>query len=186
MYIKNLIELDVEHKLFYFETEKRENIQKGLYGISDSFLHFWYKFIYPNLSEADWLSPTDFYASYIEPGLYEYLKMTYVRVCREFLDLRNQYKKLPFEYTTIGSLYGKEGFIPLIAKSEEGEILVGNCKWSMEPMNEQEFEELISTMEQMGQEADYYFLFSREGFTRQLSVMADGLTNVTLVDLDSL
>lgn len=186
VYIKNLIELDVAHKIFSFEIEKRENIQKGLYGISDSFLHFWYKFIYPNLSEADWLSPTDFYASYIEPGLYEYLKMTYVRVCREFLDLMNQYKKLPFEYTTIGSLYGKEGFIPLIAKSEEGEILVGNCKWSREPMNEQEFEELISTMEQMGQEADYYFLFSREGFTRQLSVMADGLTNVTLVDLDSL
>lgn len=186
VYIKNLIELDVAHKIFSFEIEKRENIQKGLYGISDSFLHFWYKFIYPNLSEADWLSPTDFYASYIEPGLYEYLKMTYVRVCREFLDLMNQYKKLPFEYTTIGSLYGKEGFIPLIAKSEEGEILVGNCKWSREPMNEQEFEELISTMEQMGQEADYYFLFSREGFTRQLSVMAEGLTNVTLVDLDSL
>lgn len=186
VYIKNLIELDVAHKIFSFEIDKRENIQKGLYGICDSFLHFWYKFIYPNLSEADWLSPEEFYASYIEPGLYEYLKMTYVRVCREFLNLMNQYKKLPFEYTTIGSLYGKEGFIPLIAKSEEGEILVGNCKWSREPMNEQEFEELISTMEQMGQEADYYFLFSREGFTRQLSVMADGLTNVTLVDLDSL
>lgn len=186
VYIKNLIELDVAHKIFSFEIDKRENIQKGLYGICDSFLHFWYKFIYPNLSEADWLSPEEFYASYIEPGLYEYLKMTYVRVCREFLNLMNQYKKLPFEYTTIGSLYGKEGFIPLIAKSEEGEILVGNCKWSREPMNEEEFEELISTMEQMGQEADCYFLFSREGFTRQLSVMAEGLTNVTLVDLDSL
>ena len=90
------------------------------------------------------------------------------------------------EYTTIGSLYGKEGFIPLIARSDEGELLIGTCKWSHEPMNENEFEELISTMEQTGKEADYYFLFSKEGFTSPLSVMTENLDNVTSVDLESL
>lgn len=186
VYIKNLIELDVAHKIFSFEIDKKENIQKGLYGISDNLVHFWYKFIYPNLSQADWESPEEFYKDYIEPGLDDYLRLSYIRVCREFLDLMNQYKKLPFEYTNIGSLYGKEGFIPLIAKSEAGELLVGGCKWSLEPMNENEFNDLLMIMQKAGQEADYYFLFSKGGFTRPLSVMAEGLTNVTLVDIESL
>ncbi len=186
VYIKNLIQLDVAHKIFSFEVEKLENIQKGLYGISDSFLHFWYKFIFPNLSAAQWMDSEKFYGQYISPGIDEYMRLSFVRVCREFLDLMNQYKKLPMEYTTVGSFYGKEGFIPLIARSDEGQIIIGNCKWSQDPMTEDEFDDLIQCMEQTGWEADYYFLFSKEGFTHQLSVMTEGLENVTMVDLDSL
>ncbi|MBP3702449.1 MAG: hypothetical protein J6I65_01560, partial [Lachnospiraceae bacterium] len=65
-------------------------------------------------------------------------------------------------------------------------LLVGGCKWSLEPMNENEFNDLLTIMQKTGQEADYYFLFSKGGFTRPLSVMAEGLTNVTLVDIESL
>ena len=37
VYIKNLMQLDVAAKIFSYEPEKKDNIQKGLYGITDSF-----------------------------------------------------------------------------------------------------------------------------------------------------
>ena len=186
VYIKNLIQLDVAHKIFSFETDQRENIQKGLYGISDPLLYFWYKFMQPNLSSLAWEDADAFYDSVIEPGLDGYMWLSYIRVCREFLELMNQFGKLPIQIHTMGSLYGKEGFIPLIGQSQEGELLVGTCKWSNEPMTVTEFEELLGTMEQTGKEADYYFLFSKEGFAQELSTMTQGIDNVSLIDLESL
>lgn len=38
VYIKNLMQIDVATKIFSYEPEKRATIQKGLYGITDSFL----------------------------------------------------------------------------------------------------------------------------------------------------
>lgn len=186
VYINNLIQLDVASKIFSFETEKRENTQKGLYGITDSFLHFWYKFMFPNLSQLHWEEQEGFYKQFIEQGLDEYMRLSFIKVCKEFLELMNQYKRLPISYKTIGSLYGKEGFIPLIARGQKGELLVGNCKWSMEPMHREEFLELIGLMEQTGRDADYYYLFSKAGFTDELAAITEGLENVTLIDLDSL
>lgn len=186
VYIKNLIQLDVACKIFSFEIEKKENIQKGLYGISDNFIHFYYKYVFPHLSDANWMEAEHFYFQYIEPTLDEYLGLAYIRVCKEFLELMNHLGKLPVHFDTFGSLYAKNAFIPLISESEDGKLLVGACKWDQVPMDEEEFMELVEGMEKIQKGADYYYLFSKEGFTDNLSVMTEKLDNVTLVDLESL
>ncbi|MCH5266392.1 MAG: ATP-binding protein [Lachnospiraceae bacterium] len=186
VYIKNLMQLDVAAKLFSYEPEKRDTIQKGLYGITDSFLQFWYKLIYPNLSELSMLSPEEFYARYIKDHLDEVVEKAYIKVCREFLELMNQYNRLPAKFGSFGSLYGKSGFVPLIARSEAGELLVGGCKWSKKPMNVQDFEKFLKDVEQAGREADYYYLFSREGFTTDLMTMVNNIDNIQCIDLEEM
>lgn len=186
VYIKNLIQLDVAEKYFSYEPEKRDSARKGLYGISDRFLHFWYKFVFPNLSVLEFGEAEDFYETCIREQLPDFVEMTFVGVCREYLVLMNQYGKLPGKFATPQTFYGKEGMIPLIADGEGKRLLVGLCKWSVEPMKNSEFEHLLRLTEQTGQEADYYYLFSREGFTTELSVMAKGMENIQLIDLESL
>lgn len=186
VYIKNLIELGVAAKIFSYEPEKRANIQKGLYGITDSFLQFWYKLVYPNLSELSMLEPEEFYAKYIRNPLNEVIEKAYIKVCREFMELMNQYDRLPVKFGNFGSLYGKAGYIPLIANSRDGELLVGSCKWSNKPMGMQDFEKLLEDAAQIGKEADYYYLFSREGFTTELAAMAKNMDNIQCIDLEAM
>ncbi len=186
VYINNLIQLDVAGKIFSFEPDKKDRIKKGLYGITDSFLHFWYKFMYPNLSQLEWEDENVFFTKYIEPGLDNYIRYSFIEVCKEYLTLMNHYKRLPFTCHTMGSLYGKNGFIPIVIKGEKGELLIGMCKWGQGPMNGDDFEGLLSSTSQVGGEVDYYYLFAREGFSDELTALTKGLENVTLIDLNSL
>lgn len=186
VYIKNLMQIDVATKIFSYEPEKKATIQKGLYGITDSFLHFWYKLIYPKMSEFSIMEPSEFYDKFLKNHLDELAQKSYIKVCQEFMELMNQFNRLPKKFGNFGSLYGKSGFIPLIANTEEGEILIGNCKWSSKPMDMKEFEQLLQRIEQTGKEADYYYLFSKEGFTTELSIMAKNMDNIQCIDLEAM
>lgn len=186
VYIKNLIQIDVAEKYFSYEPKKKDRAMKGLYGISDRFLHFWYKFVFPNLPELEFGEAESFYESYIRNELFGFVEQTFGQVCREFLILMNRYNKLPAAFQNPQIFYGKEGMIPLVAEGEKGELLVGTCKWSTEPMDGREFEKLLKLTEQTGQEADYYYLFSREGFTNEFLQSARGMDQIELVDLDRL
>ena len=186
VYIKNLMQLDVATKIFSYEPEKKATVQKGLYGIADSFLHFWYKLIYPHMSELSIMEPGEFYDSFLKNHLDELAEKAYIKVCKEFMELMNQFNHLPAKFGNFGSLYGKAGFIPLIANTEDGELLVGNCKWASKPMDTNEFAELLEKIEQTGREADYYYLFSKEGFTAEMAAMAQNMDNIQCIDLQAM
>lgn len=186
VYIKNLMQIDVATKIFSYEPEKKATVQKGLYGITDSFIHFWYKLIYPKMSELSLMEPGDFYDKYLKNHLDELAERTYIKVCQEFMELMNQFHHLPATFGNFGSLYGKEGFVPLIANTEDGQMLVGNCKWASKPMDIKEFNDLLKKIEQTGKEADYYYLFSKEGFTSELAVMAQNMDNIQCIDLEAM
>lgn len=186
VYIRNLIQIDVAEKYFSFEPKKHDRAMKGLYGISDCFIHFWYKFIFPNLTSLNFEEPEVFYDRYIKDELPMFIEKTYENVCREFLVLMNEFNKLPVRIEQPEVFYGKDGRIPVIAHGDQNRLLVGQCKWSIEPMGREEFQNLITLTEQTGQDADCYYLFSKGGFTNELEVMASGMDNIELVDLESL
>ena len=175
VYIKNLIQIGVAEKYFSYEPKQKDRALKGLY-----------KFVFPNSSDLVFLSAEQFYENYIRNELSSYVEQAYIRVCREFLILMNQYGKLPDRFSVPQTFFGKEGMIPVVADGEKDKLLIGACKWSMEPMGSADFEELLRVSEQLGQEADYYYLFSKAGFVNELSVMASGMDNIELIDLDSL
>ena len=186
VYIKNLMQLDVATKIFSFEPDKIDAVQKGLYGITDSILEFYFKLIYPNLSDLEILEPDEFYNKHIKDEFNNVMERSYIKVCREFMDLMSKYGKLPAKFGNFASLYGKTGFIPLVSRSEDGKIAVGSCKWAQKPMTMKDFEALLDNTSQLGREADYYYLFSKEGFTADLSAMAENMDNINCIDLDDL
>ena len=53
-------------KVVSFETGGWENAKKGVYQIKDTFVNFWFKFVYPNISNLYMLSTEEFYDTYIE------------------------------------------------------------------------------------------------------------------------
>lgn len=183
VYIKNLIQIDVAAKIFSYEPADKASAQKGLYEITDSYLQFYYKLIYPHLSELHMMQPEDFYSVYLKNKLDDVVGKAYIKVCREFLELMNRFGRLPDKFGHFGSFYGKNGFIPLIAESEKGGILAGTCQWSTKPMGMQELEQLLENMKQTGREADYYYLFSRRGFTAELDARVQNMNHVFCIDI---
>lgn len=186
VYIKNLIQLDVATKLFSYEPEKKNSVQKGLYCITDSFIEFWYKLIYPNLSELSMMEPESFYNVYIKKQLRQVEERAYVKVCREFMELMNRYKRLPVSFGSFSSLYGKNGYVPIIAKGEDGRVLVGSCLWTEKPMGMPDFEQLLHNLDELGMEADFYYLFSKSGFTTELAAMSHNMDNIQCIDLEQM
>ena len=51
-------------------------------------------------------------------------------------------------------------------------------------MNVREFESLLRDITQIGKDADYYYLFSKEGFTPELAKMAEGMKNINCIGLE--
>lgn len=186
VYMKNLAAFDMIEKVVSFETGGWENSKKGIYRIKDNFVHFWYHFIYPNLSDLYLMTPEEFYEAHIEKGLDRYLEHYFSEVCVEYLSLLNQIGKLPLKAVKMGTWIGKEGNIDIIAQNEMRQNMVGSCNWNEEEFSEEMCEKLFYNMKQAKISAEYYFLFSAKGFAPALVKRAKEDQRFILVDMNEL
>jgi len=189
VYIKHLIQMGVAGKISSFEPEKKFMVMKGLYCITDKLLHFYYKLIYPNLTDLEWLEPEDFYETYLKEGLETLCAQTYQDICLEMMRLMNQFNRLPDKFDSLGSMYGKTGLIPLAASNSQGKILLGTCKWSEEAFDYQDYEKLLEVGKQVGGSVDYIYLFAKKGFSQELKDYLqgqEGFPQVECIALDQM
>ena len=164
VYMKNLAHFDIVEKLVSFETGGWENTKKGVYQIKDTFVNFWFKFVYPNLSDLYLLSAEQFYDKYIENELNEYLERYFRNVCMEYLLILNQMGKLPFKVSKVGTWLGKTGSIDIIAQSTDRRSIIGFCNWNKPQMTMEMCEQMAVAMEQARLSSDDYYLFSATSF----------------------
>lgn len=186
VYIKNLIEMDIVEKVFSYDTKGKENTQKGLYRIKDTFLLFWYRFVFPNLSELEFRQIEEVYDRKIRKELEKYLELSFIKVCQEYMQLLSDYKKLDSAIEQQGSWFGKEGRLDLLGQFSNGSFFAGGCKWSPEPFSEEDFMKILYLSEKAKVEPDYYYLFSQNGFASSMEVKAKGMDNVILMDLEDM
>ena len=52
VYMKNLSHFDIVEKVVSFETGGWDNAKKGIYRIKDTYVNFFYRFVYPHLSDS--------------------------------------------------------------------------------------------------------------------------------------
>ena len=97
--------------------------EKGVYRIKDNYVNFWFRFVYPHLSELYMMSPEQFYDAYITSGIDEYLERYFKEVCMEYVGLLNLIGKLPMR-SVVGTWIGKEGNIDIIAQNSVRENIV--------------------------------------------------------------
>jgi len=167
VYLKNLTELDCTEKLFSFDNAEQRNVQKGLYRIREPFLRFWYRFLYPNLSEIAMGRGEQVYDMAIAPFLTEFVREAFSDVCGEYLQLMNRYQKLSGSYGSFGVWYGKLGKIDVVAKREDGACLVGFCDCGESLTGVETLEGYASVLESAGIRPTELYCFSMQGFTEE-------------------
>lgn len=186
VYMKNLAAFEVIEKVSSFETGGWENAQKGIYQIRSNYVNFWFRFVYPHLSDLYMMSPEKFYDTYIEKELDDYMNRYFVQVCMEYLELLNMVGKLPIRIHKAGTWVGKTGNIDIIAQDSARNNLIGLCNWSRPELTYEMCEKLFDTMKKAKLKSDHYFLFSAKSFDEELLEKAKGDERLVLVDMTQL
>ena len=180
------MEIDVIEKAESFETGGVRNTQKGLYQIRDPLINFWFRFIYPHLSEVYMLGAEEFYDQYIAPEIETYMNRYFVQVCGEYLALMNRVHKLPIELTKQGTWIGKQGTIDIVAQDSVRNTIVGECNWSAPAMTAEDVRELLQTLKKARLSPKQIYLFTATEFDAELIAWADREEQLILIDMKQL
>ena len=121
-YLRNLIEVGMIKR----EVPITENVRSrlGRYYISDNFLKFWFRYIYPNVSSIE---EGIFDIDIIKGDYNRYLGYIFEDVVKQFL-IKERDKN--FKFSKIGKWWHKEREIDIVALNESTEeIMFIECKW---------------------------------------------------------
>lgn len=186
VYMKNLSQFDIIEKVVSFETGGWDNAKKGVYRIKDTYINFYYRFVYPHLSDLYMMTPEEFYDTYIENELDDYLSRYFINVCMEYLSLLNQIRRLPLAVTKMGTWVGKTGNIDIIAQSADRQNIVGICNWEKEEFTLGMCKDLFDSMTKAKITSNHIYLFSATSFSADVIELAKIDKRFELVDMKEL
>ena len=186
VYLKNLMELELVEKVFSYDTAGKANTQKGIYRISNHILHFYFYFLYANLTEREISSPTLFYKQYVAPGFKTYVGGYFRQICAQRLVENNKSGRLPIKVTKSGEWVGKMGNIDLIAQDDEDHTILVLCNWDKPMMTYEEYSGLLLCARKAKISTDHIFLYSAARFDEKLHLEAKVKHNLKLIPASEL
>ncbi|HYB23184.1 MAG TPA: ATP-binding protein [Solirubrobacteraceae bacterium] len=178
----------------------REEERNHRWSLSDGFMRFWFRFVFPYQEDLKTgLAPAVLYREEIEPQLADHVSPTFEGLCRQWV-LRTG------RATRVGAWWGNalgEHRRTKARMSEEVDVVglvrsvvavVGECKWTKEPMALAVLEDLHTYKVPSMREAKIRFakdgphtvLFSRGGFRDELMQAAEQRGDVTLISVEQL
>jgi len=141
------------------------------------FYRFWYTFIYPHYASLE--------KNEYNQALEDIQKHLDYFVSDFFEELSNNlivalYEDKVLEY---GGYWDKDVEIDLFVKLTDGRQIVGECKWKNHKVSKNTLNKLKKVSDKAGLKADYFALFSKNGFSIELKKGVD--KQVMLYDLES-
>ena len=101
--------------------------KRGIYVINDPFFNFWFRFVYPNLSDLE-IGLVDEVFSRIHPQIKSYYGLMYEQLIFDMIRTRDI--QLPFLFNKINRWWHKDKEIDIVALNEQTkEIMFIECKW---------------------------------------------------------
>ena len=186
VYLKNLMELEIVEKVFSVDTPGRDSQKKGIYRISNSYVHFWFRFIYPHYGDCLRLSPQDFYKKYIAAEMDSYCDEYFSIICREYMILSEGRDALPMKFEKTGLFVGKKGVIDFVGQSKDGKFVVAFCYYSKPMVTYEDYKNNLAVLGQANIDADKVYLFVNGRFDEKLTLESKVKGNVILLGMDDL
>ncbi len=185
-YLKTLIDLDIVEREVPITEENPEKSKMGLYQIKDNFISFWFKFVYPNKSMLE-----SGHSNYVEDKIKNnfidnHVSYVYEDICR------NDVWSLLSEgvsFNRVGRWWGsKDVEIDILAYDSVGtDIVFGECKYSKNKKGMETLENLQKKSSAVNWKKDnrneYFVIYSKSGFTKELLEFAKSKNNVFLKTL---
>lgn len=187
-YLRSLLALEVVQK----ETPiTEENGKKSVYFINDFVFLFWYRFVFPNITSIIYEDAYTLYEQSIEPQLEGYMSHIFETICKDYLFEDNVFLRAPFSYAKIGRWWGsysnkkKQGEIPIMAIHKEN-VLLGICNWDEQLTGISTLQNLVMLGSLFSYPNQWFYLFSKKGFTKELIQFASNIHNIILIPFDEI
>ena len=162
VYLKNLMELDLVEKVYSYEMGDDGDTQKGIYRISNPYVRFYFRFLFPNLSMLEELEPKVFYAKCIAKDFPAFAEEAYRKICREVIGESSE---------IVGEWLGKAGSLDVVASDSDGNITVANCCY-INHVDGTVYEELVRCAKKAGLKNARFMLYGESGFSEEVRALA--------------
>ncbi|MFB6209462.1 MAG: ATP-binding protein [Candidatus Nanohaloarchaea archaeon] len=144
-------------------TERNKRSRNGIYRIKDNFFSFWFRYIYPHISDV--IEDPDKFVETGISGLNSFCGEKFEQVCRELIRSK--------DYPKTGRWWYREEEIDIVGLNEKrSKILLGEAKWRKEKTGIKTYHKLKEKSEKVRwkneERQEKYALFSRSGFTEEL------------------
>lgn len=185
VYLKNLMELEIVEKVFSYDSDGRDNAQKGIYRICNHLVDFYYTYMYPNMSQLAMEPALSFYNEFVGNQFKTYTARYFGKVCSQYIEKQNESNGLPFRAEDMGEWVGKVGVIDVIAEGD-GKALIAGCNWDKPMYTYDDYEWLVFCAKKACIEPDYVYLFSVESFDEKLALEAKVKRTLRLISAKEL
>ncbi len=169
-------------------TEDPLRFRKGVYGIEDNFLNFWFRFVLPNRSRIELRDTKDLLANIMD-SMPDYTSTTFERIAMEFL--QGLGGRLPAQFSQWGMWWDRENEIDVVALNRENlDILFCECKWQKRKVDTEVIKHLLNKaplVKWFNEKRKEYFAFiSKSGYTREAVEFAqdNGVLLFALKDME--
>jgi len=127
-----------------------------------------------------------FWFYFIQPNIRAILNGDYTKVLQELQQKQNSYTSLVYEelsevllnyhlrdahILSSGSYWDAKTEIDILTITDKGKIYVGECKWTNHKVNKKELHKLSDKCKKLGIEPTQIILFSKRGFSKELTQM---------------
>ncbi|HKL11237.1 MAG TPA: ATP-binding protein [Clostridia bacterium] len=183
-YLNSLMDLGIVRKEFpsTVKTKDMPKSRNGLYQLDNGFFRFYYRFVYPYLSELSDGNIEIIYEDVIEKQLSSFIGYEFERIAINHMRQMNIENSLPIRCIKIGRWWKKDRKIDIVAYDSQNRYIFGECKWRNEKVGTKVLRELQEkSMDIKKSIGRYYILYSKSGFTEELINMSKVDKGIILV-----
>ncbi len=117
----------------YAPLETKGEKKRGMrFRLTDNFLRFWFRFVYPHLSLVASLSEERAFANLIAPQLESWFGSGFELLCREALPVLYAEEGVLSSFQ-IGEYWDTTVQIDVVGTRKDGRVDIGECKWGAIP-----------------------------------------------------
>jgi len=175
-YLETLREMRVLERRTPVTERNPERTRRGRWRLCDPFFRFWFRFVLPNRSALEAGDPSQVYESKVRPHLAQHVSVAFEEVCAQHLWDLNRQGALGARYDRIGGWWRGDREVDLVAVSDDGRLLLGECKWSQNPAGTDILDGLVAKAAAVAVEVNateiHFAIWSRAGFTPALKDLA--------------
>lgn len=197
-YLKTLSELGFIEKQVPVTEKNAEKTRKGLYFISDNFLRFWFRYVYPYKGELE-LDNTQISLDELDKDFKEkFVAFAYEDICKEIFARLCSDKAIDFTPSKIGSYWlndksGNTQIDVMAVDTVNKRLFAGECKYHNQPVDADVYFELVKKVDNSAEIKSafkgytvIYGVFSKSGFTNRMTDISNSNPNLFLINETSI
>lgn len=197
-YLKTLSELGFIEKQVPVTEKNAEKTRKGLYFISDNFLRFWFRYVYPYKGELE-LDNIQISLDELNKDFREkFVAFAYEDICKEIFARLCSDKAIDFTPSKIGSYWlndksGNTQIDVMAVDTVNKRLFAGECKYHNQPIDADVYFELVKKVDNSSEIKSafkgytvIYGVFSKSGFTSRMTDISNSNPNLFLINETSI